>query len=107
MANMLRNVAQLILSILLLLSGKTEVLKTSIVGSLASNLLLMFGLGILAGTYKRSYVNFNQVIGSTFGSILLFTIGFTSILKFFKASQEASVLTISRVSSVIILTVYL
>ena len=66
-----RNVAQFVLSILLLRSGQLEVLKISICGIILSNLLLMMGVGIFAGGYGRSEIHMNVSLAHTYSSLLL------------------------------------
>jgi Ca2+:H+ antiporter len=54
------NAAELIIAIAALRAGLVDLVKASIVGSILGNLLLILGLSLLAGTFKRSIVAFNR-----------------------------------------------
>jgi Ca2+:H+ antiporter len=101
-----RNAAQLILSILLLKSGQTDVLKISIIGSILSNLLLMMGLGVLAGTYNRSQLYFNIVQGQTQGSMLLMIAGSLLIAAVFVNTYPAVDISVCYALAIILLVFY-
>ena len=68
------NAAQLITSVLLLRSGQTAILQTSLVGAVLSNLLLMTGLGFLAGGINHSEQRFNIIAAQTTGIMLLLAV---------------------------------
>ena len=68
------NAAQLITSILLLRSHQLGVLRTSLVGAILSNLLLMPGLGFLFGGWNRSEQFFNVAVAQTTCQLLLLAI---------------------------------
>src|SRR5512141_2685071 len=52
------NMAELILAIVVLFSGNTEVVKATITGSIIANGLLGLGLAILLGSWRRSKQTF-------------------------------------------------
>lgn len=54
------NATELILSVVALSAGLTEMVKASIVGSVASNLLLVLGLSMFAGGLKFKNQSFNK-----------------------------------------------
>ena len=68
------NAAQLISSILLLRSRQITVLKTSLLGSIISNLLLMLGLCMFFGGINRITQYFNQTVAQTISMMLLLAI---------------------------------
>jgi Ca2+:H+ antiporter len=56
----LGNVTELIIGILALWGGQTEVVKASITGSIVGNLLLVFGLAAFVGGLGREKLSFNR-----------------------------------------------
>lgn len=54
------NATEMILSVVALMSGYTELVKASIVGSVVSNLLLVLGLSMLTGGLKFKTQNFSR-----------------------------------------------
>jgi Ca2+:H+ antiporter len=54
------NAAELIISIVALRHGLTNLVKASITGSIISNVLLVFGAAALAGGFRRPIVHFNR-----------------------------------------------
>ncbi len=62
------NAAELIIAIMALRLGEYEVVKASITGSIIGNVLLVFGLSVLAGGAKYQFQRFNKTaagIGTT------------------------------------------
>ena len=68
------NAAQLITSVLLLRSHQLKVLRTSLVGAILSNLLLMPGLAFLLGGFSRIEQFFNVTVAQTTGEMLLLAV---------------------------------
>ncbi|KAH9892929.1 ubiquitin-domain-containing protein [Xylariomycetidae sp. FL2044] len=105
----LDNVVQLVASVLLLRSNQVPVLKTSLIGTILSNVLLMSGLSFLAGGIARSEQTFNPKRAQVWGTILLLII--TSLLiptvsHALNVSDPEGVLVQSRGSSVLLLGSY-
>lgn len=68
----LGNATELIIAILALWKGHTEVVKASITGSIIGNLLLVFGLAILVGGLGREKQTFSRVaIGANASMLFL------------------------------------
>lgn len=65
------NAVQIITSIFLLKQRQIDVLQTSLIGSILSNLLLMTGLGFFVGGFHRFQQYFNVRIAQLLGSLLL------------------------------------
>ncbi len=68
----LGNATELIIAFLALQSGHVEVVKASITGSIIGNLLLVFGLAVLAGGIGREKQTFNRTaIGANTSMLFL------------------------------------
>jgi len=67
----LGNAPEVIISMLALKNGLTDVVKASITGSILGNLLLSLGLSMLFGGVKRTKQTFNRAEASTCASMLL------------------------------------
>ncbi|WIA16600.1 hypothetical protein OEZ85_013267 [Tetradesmus obliquus] len=65
------NVVELILSIAALQAGLYDVVATSLLGSILSNLLLVLGMSFFVGGLKYKIQHFNAVSSQTSGSLLL------------------------------------
>ena len=65
------NATELIIGLLALNAGLVEVVKASITGSIIGNLLLVLGLAMFAGGWKREKQTFNQTAILASGSTLL------------------------------------
>lgn len=70
----LGNLAELIIAVMALLKGETEVLKASLTGSIIANLLLVFGMSAFFGGLKREDQSFNKAAASASGSLLFIVI---------------------------------
>ena len=71
------NATELIIALIAIHSGKTEVVKASIVGSIIGNLLLVLGLSILLGGLKHKMQKFNRDMAGMYAATLtLATIAF-------------------------------
>jgi Ca2+:H+ antiporter len=65
------NAAELIISVAALREGQTEVVKASITGAILGNVLLVLGMAIVAGGYKREKQVFNTTAALS-GSAMMF-----------------------------------
>jgi Ca2+:H+ antiporter len=70
----LGNVTELIIGVLALRSGQTEVVKASVTGSIVGNLLLVFGLAAFVGGLGREKLSFNRVTAGTNLSMLFLAV---------------------------------
>ncbi|MDB4984501.1 MAG: putative H+/Ca2+ exchanging protein [Patescibacteria group bacterium] len=68
------NATELIIAIFALRAGLTEVVKASLTGSIIGNLLLVLGMAILAGGWKREKQTFNIRGAKTSASTLLLAV---------------------------------
>ena len=68
------NAAELILAIFVLSSGKTEVVKATITGSIIGNSLLGLGLAVLAGSVGRTRQTFKRERAGLLGSLLILAV---------------------------------
>jgi Ca2+:H+ antiporter len=66
----LGNAAEIVISLLALRAGLTEVVKASITGSIIGNLLLVFGLAILVGGWGREKQSFSRVAAGSSAAML-------------------------------------
>ena len=64
------NAAELIIALMALRAGLTEVVKASITGSIIGNILLILGLAFLVGGLKHSTVRFNRTAASVSRTLL-------------------------------------
>ena len=70
----LGNVTELIIGILALWTGQTEVVKASITGSIVGNLLLVFGLAAFVGGLGREKLSFNRTAAGANLSMLFLAV---------------------------------
>lgn len=68
------NATEIIISLFALQKGLIEVVKASITGSIIGNLLLVLGLAILCGGWKREKQTFNRTVASANGTVLLIAV---------------------------------
>lgn len=100
---------QLITSIFLLRSNQVAVLKTSLIGSILSNLLLMSGLSFFFGGINRVYQYFNGLIVQALMSMLLLvTMGLLipTASQFLVQMDHAGILKQSRGTAVLLIFSY-
>jgi len=72
------NAAELIIALMALNKGLTEVVKASITGSIIGNILLVLGLSLVAGGVKYPEQRFNKTaVGSSVSSLFLAAIALT------------------------------
>ncbi|KAH8680527.1 Sodium/calcium exchanger protein-domain-containing protein [Xylariales sp. PMI_506] len=111
------NAVELIVAIIALLKGEVEVVQTSLIGSILSNLLLVLGMCFFFGGWERQVQHFNQTVAQTAASLLALAVASNIIPTVFAAratadtSQDSTVdaeniAALSRGTSVILLVVY-
>ena len=103
------NATQLISSILLLRSRQITVLKTSLLGSIISNLLLMLGLCMFFGGIDRMEQRYNPWMAETISVMLLLAI--LSLImptasRLMASVSQHDVVVLSRGTSIIIMLSY-
>ncbi|KAL1872993.1 hypothetical protein Daus18300_004134 [Diaporthe australafricana] len=72
------NLVQLVSCIVLLVQGRTSILKTTLIGGILANILLLLGLAMFFGTTRRQEQYFNRTSSHT--SSVLLSLASTSIL---------------------------
>lgn len=68
------NAAELIIAVFALQAGELEVVHASITGSIIGNLLLVLGLALLVGGWKRAVQTFNRTLAGMHSSMLLLAV---------------------------------
>lgn len=68
------NAAELILALFVLISGKTDVVKGQITGSIIGNSLLGLGLAIVVGTWHRHRQKFNRDRAGLLSTLLILSV---------------------------------
>ena len=104
------NAVELIVAILALAHDEILIVKTSLIGSILSNLLLVMGFCFFFGGLRRLEQHFNTTVAQTAASLLALAIGSVIIPTVFDTSTPASdqaVAQISRGVAVILLIVYI
>lgn len=101
---------QLITSILLLKSHQIAVLRTSLIGGILSNMHLMLGLGFLIGGLRYKEEKYNSTTSQIQGTLML--LAMTSLViptasRLLANTTASGILSQSRVTSVILLAVYI
>lgn len=109
------NAVELIVSIIALRDGQVRIVQASMLGSLLSNLLLVLGFCFVFGGYNRIQQTFNQTAAQTMSSLLAIAVASLLIPAAFKSSLpkgkeewlvDEKILSLSRVTSLVILGVY-
>ena len=102
------NATELIIAFAALQAGLMEVVKASLTGSIIGNLLLVLGLSMLAGGYKRKEQRFSTRAAMTYNSLMVIAIiGMTiPALFFYTGGTEAAMENVSIGVSVLLLAVY-
>ena len=104
------NAAELIIAIAALRAGLVDLVKASIVGSILGNLLLILGLALIAGTFKRSIVAFNRTAAGMAAAMLALAVAALVFPALFHSTHpEAALLTelhLSEAVAVILAIVY-
>ena len=111
---MSRNLVQFVITLVTLVKGSVDLVQTSLVGTVLSNLLLMTGSGIFLGGIDRFEQHFNSdAVGSLLNE-LVFSIAVLTMFNAFLAwtdglesTELVDVATISRATSVLLIVSYL
>ncbi|RDA96146.1 hypothetical protein CP533_1794 [Ophiocordyceps camponoti-saundersi (nom. inval.)] len=103
------NAVEVIVSIIALIDGKIQIVKTSLIGSILSNLLLVMGCCFFFGGLRRQEQHFNTVVAQTAASLLALAAASAIVPTVFDAAQNtpvSKVAALSRGTAVILLIVY-
>jgi Ca2+:H+ antiporter len=107
------NAAELIIAVLALREGLTEVVKASLTGSVLGNLLLVLGLSMLVGGWNRERQTFNRTHVGVSAGLLLFTVAalllpdiYAETLSDTAPLRAPSIMTISVLVSIVMLATY-
>lgn len=108
----LGNVIELIVSFYALKAGQFDVVKSSMMGSIFSNLLLVTGCCFIFGGYNRVQQTFNVTAAQTMSSLMGISCASLAIPTVFVATLPSSmdetsdILKISRFTAIVLLIVY-
>ena len=108
----LGNVIELIVSFYALKAGQFDVVKSSMMGSIFSNLLLVTGCCFIFGGYNRVQQTFNITAAQTMSSLMAISCASLAIPTVFiatlpaKMDESTDILKISRFTAVVLLLVY-
>ncbi|KAL3467397.1 sodium/calcium transporter [Aspergillus heterothallicus] len=103
------NAVELIVAIIALVHDETLIVKTSLVGSMLSNLLLVLGMCFFFGGLNRLEQHFNPVVAQTAASLLALSVGCLIIPTAFDTWSDADttkIAQLSRGTSIMMLVVY-
>ncbi|PNY28778.1 Vacuolar calcium ion transporter [Tolypocladium capitatum] len=103
------NAVELIVAIIALLAGKISIVKTSLIGSILSNLLLVMGCCFFFGGLRRQEQFFNTTVAQTAASLLALAAASVIVPTVFDSAQDTGpdrVAALSRGTAVILLLVY-
>jgi Ca2+:H+ antiporter len=109
------NAVEVIVAIFALKAGEINVVQSSLIGSVLSNLLLVLGCAFIAGGVRNKENSFNAV-GASANSSLLMLASFAMLLPsyiFYFSDQESeetrvsNTLTLSRIAAAFLLFMYL
>lgn len=103
------NAVELIVSIIALVQGEVLIVKTSLIGSMLSNLLLVMGMCFFFGGLRRTEQFFNETVATTAASLLAVAIASVIIptaFDQFTNTTDAPIAAISRGTAIILLVVY-
>lgn len=114
---MTRNAVELIVSILALVKDEINIVQTSLIGSILSNLLLVLGMCFFFGGVNRTEQHFNVTVAQTASSLLALAIGSLIIPTAFdlwsnrdatdlNRADDRGVAELSRGTALILLAVY-
>lgn len=104
-----RNAVELIVSIIALTQDKIIIVKTSLIGSMLSNLLLVMGMCFFFGGLQRDVQFFNVTVAQTAASLLALAIGSVIIPTAFDiwtTTDNEPIAALSRGVAIILLFVY-
>jgi Ca2+:H+ antiporter len=106
----LGNAAELIIAIVAMRQGLTDVVKASITGSIIGNVLLVLGMAFLAGGIRHKTQQFNaSAAQAQVASLMLVTVGLIVPGAFERLSQGTMAGTVSKLSvtiSIVLLLTY-
>lgn len=107
------NAVELLVGILALVKGKIEIVQTSLVGSILSNLLLVGGCCFFFGGLKNNEQVFSEHAAQSYGSLLAMAILASLLpaaynsLNAKDAELKSGTLTLSHVTAIFLLIVYI
>ncbi|KAJ2515069.1 hypothetical protein H4217_005402 [Coemansia sp. RSA 1939] len=107
------NAVELLVGILALVKGEIEIVQTSLVGSILSNLLLVGGCCFFFGGIKNNEQVFNSHAAQSYGSLLAMAILATLLpaaynsLNAKDAELKSGTLTMSHVTAIFLLIIYI
>jgi Ca2+:H+ antiporter len=96
-------------SIIALVKNQVVIVKTSLIGSILSNLLLVLGMSFFFGGLRRTEQFFNQTLATTAASMLALAIGSIIIptaFDKFTSTSNVQIAELSRGTAIILLVVY-
>lgn len=103
------NAVELIVAIIALIDGKVNIVQTSLIGSILSNLLLVMGFCFFFGGLRRPEQYFNTTVAQTAASMLALAAASVIVPTVFDAAANTpteDVAKLSRGTAVILLVVY-
>lgn len=103
------NAVELIVAVIALNDSKVAIVKTSLIGSILSNLLLVMGCCFFFGGLRRQEQFFNTTVAQTAASLLALAAASVIVPSVFDAAQDTGpdkVAALSRGTAVILLLVY-
>jgi Ca2+:H+ antiporter len=108
------NAAELIIALLALQRGLTEVVKASLTGSILGNLLLVLGVAMLVGGWNRAKQTFNRTnIGASTGMLILTVVALLmpdiyaeTLTDNIAPLNAPNIMAISVLVAIVMLTVY-
>lgn len=103
------NAVELIVAVLALVDNQVAIVKTSLIGSILSNLLLVMGFCFFFGGLRRQEQYFNTVVAQTAASLLALAAASVIVPTVFDAAANTptdKVAKLSRGTSIILLIVY-
>jgi len=68
------NAAELIIAFMALRAGETEIVKASLTGSIIGNMLMVLGLSMLLGGWKRKELTFNRLSAESASSTMVLAV---------------------------------
>lgn len=68
------NAAELIIAFMALRAGETEIVKASLTGSIIGNILMVLGLAMLLGGWKRKELTFNRLAAESGSSMMVLAV---------------------------------
>lgn len=104
------NAAELIIAIAALREGQIEVVKASITGAILGNILLVLGMAIVAGGYKREKQTFNATAALSGSAMMFLALVAMTIPDLFHVSRgDAALPVLHKMSigiSIVLLIIY-